>query len=132
MFLYLVRNDYYITPEQKKQIFDDEKQRQKNEAKERQKQKNTKLKSKIMAEKSKLLPDLLTRAEQLAKNTSRHRKEDGETNVINPPPTPETDCPENSSDGADAGHGLEHVRGKLENYEDDFLDIACSNDMDMF
>lgn len=130
--MYLVRNDYHITPDQRKEIFDEEKKRQKIDVKERQKQKQNKLKLEVAESKSKLLPDLLTRAQLLAANSGRHRKESTDANVINPPPTPETDFPENSSDGTADQQHVECGRGKLQTYEDDFLDIGCSNDMDLF
>ncbi|KAJ8957634.1 hypothetical protein NQ318_017523 [Aromia moschata] len=90
VFLYLVRQDYHITREQRDKIFGEEKQRNKVNAKAKQKQKTKKWKCQIAASKAKLLPDLLTRAELLAcQNPARKVKDETEeTDVINPPPTP--------------------------------------------
>lgn len=59
--------------------------------------------------------------------------------MVNPPPTPETDCHdnENSMDGpplpvVNGGDSLENLRGKLNTYDDDFLDLGYSADMDLF
>ncbi|RZB39498.1 RNA GG bind domain containing protein [Asbolus verrucosus] len=134
VFLFLVRHDYDITPEQKDKIFDDEKQKAKVMIRNKQKKKLKKLKEEIAASKAKLLPDLLTRAELLAKENNRVRKETDERDVINPPPTPETDGHENSGDGMEGVNGIDSLdsRRKFESYDDDFLDINCSNDMDLF
>lgn len=89
------------------------------------------------------LPQLLTRAEICAKmlenETDRLRKKDSVEDVVNPPPTPETDCHENdnSCDGIDNLNQLpeaikEHNSRKVESYEDDFIDMTCGNDMDLF
>ncbi|XP_044263188.1 phosphorylated adapter RNA export protein [Tribolium madens] len=132
VFLFLVRHDNDLTQEQKNNIFDDEKEKSKIMMKKKQKKKLKKLKDEIAASKNKLLPDLLTRAELLAKENNRVRKETDERDVINPPPTPETDGGhENSGDGMDGGNGIDDRR-KCETYDDDFLDINCSNDMDLF
>lgn len=103
------------------------------------------------------LPELLTRAElcvqKLATDNDRSRKEKNVEDVMNPPPTPETDGHENenSCDGmensnlianaetsqiADSPNPNEKDLGiavrKLESYEDDFLDIGTGTDMDLF
>ncbi|CAH1363729.1 hypothetical protein MTP99_000065 [Tenebrio molitor] len=134
VFLFLVRHDYDITLEQRNRIFQDEKEKTKTMIKNKQKKKLKKLKDEIAASKNKLLPDLLTRAELLAKENNRVRKETDERDVINPPPTPETDGHENSGDGMDGVNGMDSFdnRRKYESYDDDFLDINCSNDMDLF
>lgn len=95
-----------------------------------------------MSNSHKNLPDLLTRAElcvqKLAEENDRTRKESSHADVINPPPTPETDCHDNSGDGMDneipvvnKDDSLNSTR-KLENYEVDFLDIGMGNTMDLF
>ncbi|KAJ8935155.1 hypothetical protein NQ314_012973 [Rhamnusium bicolor] len=94
------------------------------------------------ASRAKLLPDLLTRAELLACQNPTRKVKDGteETDFINPPPTPETDGHENSGDGMDGGplpvvngnDSLNSTREKPNTYDEDFLDIGCSNDMDLF
>ncbi|KAJ8925569.1 hypothetical protein NQ315_009409 [Exocentrus adspersus] len=142
VFLYLVRHDYHITLDQKQKIFNEEKQRSKKNAKQKQKDKNMKLKCQIAASRAKLLPDLLTRAELLAcQNPERKVKDEtDETDFNNPPPTPETDGHENSGDGMDSAlqpvvNGsdcLGNSRGTVNAYEEDFLDINCSNEMDVF
>lgn len=96
----------------------------------------------LAASKAKLLPDLLTRAELLAcQNPTRKVKDETEeTDFVNPPPTPETDGHENSGDGMDGvpqpvmngSDCLGTSRGTVNTYEEDFLDINCSNDMDLF
>jgi hypothetical protein len=73
--LFLVRHDYDITLEQRNRIFQDEKEKTKTMIKNKQKKKLKKLKDEIAASKNKLLPDLLTRAELLAKENNRVRKE---------------------------------------------------------
>lgn len=89
-----------------------------------------------------ILPDLLTRAEAFA-NQNPVRKVNEETDeneVINPPPTPETD-PGHENSGEDnieyphpIQNGIDSVsnRGKLNSYEDDYLDLGCSTEMDLF
>lgn len=131
MFLFLVRHDYDLTHEQKNIIFEDDKEKTKIKLRNKQKKKLKKLKDEIAASKNKLLPDLLTRAELLAKENNRVRKETDERDVINPPPTPETDAHDNSGDGMD-GNGTDENRRKCETYDDDFLEINCSNDMELF
>lgn len=84
------------------------------------------------------LPDLLTRAElcvqKLAKDNNRTRKESSNVDVINPPPTPETDGHDNSCDGMEQNNDDDHIHSgrKLENYEVDFLDLGNTNTMDLF
>lgn len=84
----------------------------------------------------------MTRAELLAsQNPERKIKEQTDENeVINPPPTPETDGGQENS-GEDNmeypqpivnGSDLFADRGKLNTYDEDFLDLGCSADMDMF
>lgn len=89
------------------------------------------------------LPELLTKAElcmqKLAEENDRTRKESLHADVINPPPTPETDCHENSGDGMDNAEEINIVNQtdslntrKIENYELDYLDLGCGNTMDLF
>lgn len=97
-----------------------------------------------MSNSNKDLPDLLTKAElcvqKLAEENNRTRKESSNVDVINPPPTPETDCHDNSCDGMDNSEDVTVVNKddslysgrKLENYEVDFLDIGNGNTMDLF
>ncbi|CAH1116522.1 unnamed protein product [Phaedon cochleariae] len=141
VYLFLVRNDYHITFDQKNEIFGEERQKHKQMLKAKQKAKTLKLKSEIAAARAKCLPDLLTRAKLLAsQNSDRKVKDDNEeTDFVNPPPTPETDGHENSGDGMDVpstvsnGCGpLDHPRRQLNVYEEDFLDIGTSADMDLF
>lgn len=66
----------------------------------------------------------------LTNESNRERKETDERDVINPPPTPETDQHENSGDGSNTDPDNE--RRKLNTYDDDFLDLGCSNEMDLF
>ncbi|XP_060527260.1 phosphorylated adapter RNA export protein [Cylas formicarius] len=145
LFLYLVRNDYHITPEQKQKIFEEDRQKFKEMLKEKRKKRQQKFKDE--AAKSKLLPDLLTHAELLAsKNPNPKTNLDAldEGNCTNPPPSPETDHQE-SGDGMGSGqitslvndshstdNSMENTRGRLKTYDDDFLDIGCSQDMDLF
>lgn len=96
----------------------------------------------VASSKPDLLPDLLTRAELYAsQNSVRKSKEQiDENEVINPPPTPETDGGHENS-GEDNveyplpivnGSDLPPNRGKLNTYDEDFLDLGCSADMDIF
>lgn len=83
---------------------------------------------------------MLSKAElcvqKLAEENNRTRKESSNIDVINPPPTPETDCHENSCDGMEqitVNNDDSVFSGrKLENYEVDFLDIGNGNTMDLF
>lgn len=88
-----------------------------------------------MSNSNKDLPDLLTRAElcvqKLANENNRTRKESLNIDVINPPPTPETDCHDNSCDGMDQPVNDDSGR-TLQNYEVDFLDIGNTDTMDLF
>lgn len=85
---------------------------------------------------NKILPELLTRAEQLAKeNPVRTLKKTGEDNCTNPPPSPETDHQE-SGDGMESHLPVNinnSLGGRVElKYDDDVLDITCDDDMDLF
>ncbi|XP_066142499.1 phosphorylated adapter RNA export protein [Euwallacea fornicatus] len=147
VFFYLVRTDYYITPEQRRDIFAEDKQLHKKMIQEEKKQKLRELKASTKADRDKILPDLLTRAEQLAKEnpirTLKNTNAD-EDNCTNPPPSPETDHHE-SGDGMEsqplpvepvsANKSLNSnvdERDILKTYDDDFLEITCDNDMDFF
>ncbi|CAH2005311.1 unnamed protein product [Acanthoscelides obtectus] len=146
VFLYLVRNDYHITPEQKRNIFGEDRKKNNRAAKERQKEMLKKVKMQNEAAKANLLPDLLSRGDLFAaKDGASHRLKETDENdsgFNNPPPTPETDANENSNDGVDASpsaslaehvvHEMEDKRGKLNSYDDDFLDISGSAEMDLF
>lgn len=94
---------------------------------------------------NKSLPDLLTKAElcvkKLAEENDRSRKDSSNVDVINPPPTPETDCHENSGDGMENSDEVPVINKdsfldisgrKVENYELDFLDLGNGNNMDLF
>lgn len=68
------------------------------------------------------------------------KEQTDENEVINPPPTPETDGGHENS-GEDNmeypqpivnGSDLSLSRGKLNSYDEDFLDLGCSADMDLF
>ncbi|KAG5879000.1 hypothetical protein JTB14_017410 [Gonioctena quinquepunctata] len=146
VYLFLVRHDYHITQAQKTEIFGEERQKYKQIIKAKQRIKAQKIKKEVAASRAKILPDLLIRAEAFVKqNTMRKVKETDESDFANPPPTPETDCHENSGDGMDEpsppllngsdllqNSSLENARGKLNTYDEEFLDIGCSADMDMF
>lgn len=94
------------------------------------------------AARAKQLPDLLTRTELYAKqDVDRKIKDADENDISNPPPTPEPDVHENSNDGMDSGPPLvingssatlENARDKLCAYDEDYLDIGSSADMDLF
>lgn len=88
-------------------------------------------------ESRKALPELLTKAELAVQNLTendRSRKKTEHEDTLNPPPTPETDCHENSCDGIDQPNNvinnLQQDR-KGEEYNDDFLDLYVTN-MDLF
>lgn len=58
--------------------------------------------------------------------------------MINPPPTPETDGGQENS-GEDNIEYIQPIvngphsnRGKLNSYDEDFLDLGCSVEMDLF
>lgn len=76
---------------------------------------------------------------KLAEENDRTRKDSSHVDVINPPPTPETDCHENSGDGIDNNEEINIVNHtdpsstrKLENYEIDYLDLGSGTTMDLF
>jgi len=148
VFLFLVRHDYHITPEQKQLIFDEEKRVGNKLNKERKKKKLQKIKAETAEARSKILPDLLTRAELFAKQNQKKYSETDDT-CTNPPPSPESDPHDSGDDQSPTmesqplaneilvlnrslNDSLESTRGKLKTYDDDFLDIGCDNDMDLF
>lgn len=81
---------------------------------------------------------MLTKAEQcmqkLVTSNDRTLKKSEDADVTNPPPTPETDCHENSGDGIDQPYDTNIVSNvrETQNYNDDFLDLGSGNDMDLF
>ncbi|CAG9829117.1 unnamed protein product [Diabrotica balteata] len=141
VFLFLVRHDYHITLDQKNQIFGEERQRFKQYTKKKQKQKNLERKKAIQAKNPRILPELLTRAEAFSTaNSTKKNKETCDQDFVNPPPTPETDCCDNSRDGMEgstspvinSNDALNTERGGLNSYDDDFLDLGCAADMELF
>lgn len=164
VFLFLLRSDGNLTREQLGKIFDEDRQKYKEVMKMKKKMKLNSLKKKngkshihttlvvssikcivlVVSNSNKDLPDLLTKAElcvqKLAEENNRTRKESSNVDVINPPPTPETDCHDNSCDGMDNIEDATVVNKddslysgrKLEHYEVDFLDIGNGNTMDLF
>lgn len=141
VYLFLVRHDYHITPDQRNAIFGEERQNYKNLVKKKQKQKRLKLRQEIAQSREKMLPDLLTRAEMLAsQNPTRKEKKTDDQDFVNPPPTPETDGCENSRDGMEgstspvmnSNDSLDTSKDKINTYDDDFLDLGCTDDMDLF
>ncbi|XP_057669022.1 phosphorylated adapter RNA export protein [Diorhabda carinulata] len=141
VYLFLVRHDYHITPDQRNEIFGEERQNYKNLIKKKQKEKRLKLRQEIAKSREKMFPDLLTRAEMLAsQNPTRKEKETDDQDFVNPPPTPETDGYENSRDGMEgstppvinSNDSLDTSRAELNTYDDDFLDLGCADDMDLF
>lgn len=80
---------------------------------------------------------MLNKAELCIQELTSHSKNKKETpdDVVNPPPTPETDGQENSGDSSDhlninESHNI-NTRN-VHNYEEDFLDINLDNNMDLF
>ncbi|KAL1513673.1 hypothetical protein ABEB36_003052 [Hypothenemus hampei] len=145
VFLYLVRNDYNITPDQINQIFAEARQKSLATKKDLKKQRLQKLKEKAQLERNKLLPELLTRAEIFAKeNIGKTVASSDDGNC--PPPSPETDHQESGdnmdqialeshSQLTDPNNSVNYVsdpRTKLKTYDDDFLEIHYENDMDVF
>ncbi|CAG9766364.1 unnamed protein product [Ceutorhynchus assimilis] len=135
IFLYLVRTDYHITPEQKKLIFDEERQIFKETIKAKKKKKHDALKKIVQKERTELLPDLLTRAELYANRNVKTEEE----NCTNPPPSPESDHQESAEImepqilPVKINENKDVRAGDLKTYDDDFLDISlCDNDMDLF
>lgn len=92
-----------------------------------------------MERESRKLPELLTKAElcieDITKANRIKKDSDNDDNVVNPPPTPETDA-QTSGDSMDHLNVLDSSQSvstrKIEKYEDDFLDINVDNNMDMF
>lgn len=88
------------------------------------------------AAKDKKLSSLLTRAEQCMQDTASNdngvREESDHDDVVNPPPTPETDGQETSGDSMDQHSNQNSDLRKIQNYEDDYLNINVENDMDLF
>ncbi|XP_050499294.1 phosphorylated adapter RNA export protein [Diabrotica virgifera virgifera] len=141
VFLFLVRHDYHITLDQKNRIFGEERQRFKQYTKKKQKQKNLDRKKAIQAQNPRILPELLTRAEAFSTaNSTKKNKESCDQDFVNPPPTPETDHCDNSRDGMEgstspvinSNDALDTERGGLNSYDDDFLDLGCAADMELF
>ncbi|XP_050299471.1 phosphorylated adapter RNA export protein [Anthonomus grandis grandis] len=134
VFLYFVRNHYHITPEQRNEIFGEDVQKYNKDKKRQRKKKMELLKAKAQLAREKILPSLVSRADLLL-NTTRKQDPDGD-NCTNPPPSPE------SRDGmapeskpvilSDLNDKLDNIRGELKTYDDDFLDISCENEMDLF
>ncbi|GJQ87878.1 putative PHAX RNA-binding domain protein [Trypoxylus dichotomus] len=137
VFLFLIKHDSNLSAEQHSLIFEDEKQKYKDELKKKKKKKIDKMKQRIAASR-KNLPELLTRAEEcvqkLVADNDRTLKKSEHIDVINPPPTPETDCHENSGDGIDQPNDVTIPLNARRNqdYNDDFLDLGSVNDMDLF
>lgn len=72
-----------------------------------------------------LLPNLLTRSEQLELRDRTPEAPEGEHAVTNPPPSPATDC-----DAADTLH-VQHQQ--IVTYDDDFLQLNVDdNEMELF
>ncbi|KRT83198.1 hypothetical protein AMK59_4267 [Oryctes borbonicus] len=155
VFLFLIKHDSNLTAEQHSLIFEDEKQRYKNDLKKKKKKKTDKMKqqigktwilntiaqisiSNISAASRKNLPELLTKAElcvqRLVTDNDRSLKKSEHLDVTNPPPTPETDCHENSGDGIDQPNdtSISLNSRRSQDYNDDFLDLGSVNDMDLF
>lgn len=142
VYFFLVKRDDDITEEQKKNIFREDKAKLN-----REKKKNRRSKAGNSSNKNKTtLPNLLSRAELEISKGNRTRKDSDHTeNVSNPPPSPVTDGRENSSDEM-----TDHIESpavfpmnnttttaassdrNLQAYDDDFLEIGCSGDMDFF
>ncbi|KAK9702441.1 Phosphorylated adapter RNA export protein, RNA-binding domain [Popillia japonica] len=137
VYLFLIKHDSNLSAEQHSLIFEDEKQRYKDNMKKKRKKKIDKMKQQIAASK-KNLPELLTKAElcvqKLVTDNDRSLKKSDHVDVTNPPPTPETDCHENSGDGIDQPNELNIPSNSRRNldYNDDFLDLGSVNDMDLF
>ncbi|XP_045471404.1 phosphorylated adapter RNA export protein [Harmonia axyridis] len=136
VFFHLIKTDDSIDQKLRSAIFVEER---KKDSKERKKKQTQKWKEQRDKERAKILPELLSKAELISKH--RSLKEVSEDDVINPPPTPETDCQENSCDGIDNSastavpmkpldNGKRSHREELIKY-DDVLDIGDSN-MDLF
>lgn len=84
------------------------------------------------------LPELLTRGELIVQslngNNSERNESESEEFVNNPPPSPVTDGKENSNDGInDIVPPIADLPNRnVNNYDDDFLDIGSTADMDIF
>lgn len=137
VYLFLIKHDNNLTQEQHSLIFEDERQRYRDETKKKKKKKVDRMKQQIAASR-KHLPELLTKAElcvqKLVTDNDRSLKKSEPVDVINPPPTPETDCHDNSGDGIDQPNDVNlplNARGS-QDYNDDFLDLGSVNDMDLF
>ncbi|XP_017772340.1 PREDICTED: phosphorylated adapter RNA export protein [Nicrophorus vespilloides] len=127
VFLLLVKHDNELTKDQLNIIFEEDRLKAKEELKMKKKNKFDKMKNKITAETN--LPELLSRAESFSKFNKNKWAESDQDDVVNPPPTPETDGHADSGDGMD----IPNVDGrKLDSYDDDFLDVNAGNDMDLF
>ncbi|XP_018335722.1 phosphorylated adapter RNA export protein [Agrilus planipennis] len=138
VFLFLVKHDSDLEEEQLAKIFEDEKQKFKHAQKMRKKVHRDKLKAKIAKAKqdSTSLPELLSRGELcVEKNINRTRRESDETFVKNPPPSPVTDIHENNEEISSINNMQNvtaEINRRLTNYEDEFLDLGCENNMDLF
>ncbi|KAF7280148.1 phosphorylated adaptor for RNA export isoform X2 [Rhynchophorus ferrugineus] len=148
VFLFLVRHNSELTAEERKNIFNEDRQKYNKAVKDKKKEKIQKMKCDIEIERGKLFPELLTRAELFAtQDSTRKLKKTDESNCTNPPPSPETDNHE-SCDGMESAslvaksqssillhsvgnNCMDSTRGKPTTYDEDYLDIGCDN-MDLF
>lgn len=123
VYLLLVKRDDDIPPEKIKKIFTDDKEMtQQFRRKKKKNCKNNDIKKSILGDE--LLPNLLTRSEQLELR-DRIPEPEREHAVSNPPPSPATD-----GDGTDTIHVQPQ---QIVTYDDDFLQLnADDNEMELF
>lgn len=129
MFFFLVKHDHELTRKQLDEIFEQDRAKLKRLIKEKRQKKVQKYKSSLIKSESGSLPELLTRAELCLKQKLYQGKDEietGEVDVRNPPPSPVTD----GGDGTDTVNNED--RRAEDEYEADFLDLGCGNDMDLF
>lgn len=86
----------------------------------------------LASSRSKNLPELLTKAELVQKLSDKQwTPKDNADDVVNPPPTPETDGQETMEEAIHTTSGTSNA-SKVDKYENDYLDLSAGNDMDMF
>lgn len=122
VFLYMTRMDEFITKEQRDAIFGEADKKNKDQRKLQRKKKNLKLKLEIAQARANLL---IKHEEKYSQNLNKH--------LANPPPSPATEDCVNSRDSTDVGlKSSSNLHENLLTYDEDFLDITGSNEMEMF
>lgn len=139
VFLFLLKKDEHLPMDQQRIIFSESRQEQLRERRALQKAKLKSIKEKYgLKKKSETLPEmplpeLLSRRDLILLKLSPKREPESESEeyVNNPPPSPVTDGKETSNDGMNE-EPISQPSRSLNSYNDDFLDMGCDVETDMF